>query len=145
MFSKNKNKGFTVLELVVVISIIGILAIVIMASTKGKETATKIQATANEVAMIYKACQDWRLLKGQANFTGISLAELVNNNLWQNKPNPIGTNYTIAVSPTDTTKVRITIPVGSLTTNQQNQLVSVLQARGFNSATLSGGSVIVEQ
>lgn len=131
----DKQKGFTFIELIVVISILGILALIFMSRTAGKETATKLQATANEVMLLYKACQDWRMVTGSATFSGISLTDLQNKGLWGNKPTPLGGNYTIAVDATDSTKIRIDIPASNLSANQRTQFVNLLLSRGFTTVT----------
>lgn len=144
MLSRN-SKGFTFVELIVVISLLGILFTILYPKSQGKETAVKLQATANEVTMLYKACQDWRMVTGSATFTGITMTDLQNKGLWTTATNPLGTYYSVAVSGTDNTKVVITIPTGSLTASQRSQLVNLLLSRGFTSVVDQTTQIVITQ
>lgn len=63
------QKGFTVLELIVVVIILGILAIVFFPSIKGREDSAKNQATETQIYRIIEATRLWRINNGLPDYS----------------------------------------------------------------------------
>jgi prepilin-type N-terminal cleavage/methylation domain-containing protein len=124
MMRKNK-KGFTLVELLAVIGIVGvILGVVLVGSSSARNTA-RISTTAQQIQLIYGACQSW-LGNGRVNYTGISLTNLQNAGyLPSNLVNPWGGTYTVSANSSNSNQVDIqTTQIPSQ--NIHNEIVSAL-------------------
>lgn len=133
---RRRSAGFTTLEMIVVLGIIGVLAAVFLGSQVGKERSSKVQACAGIVSELISASNRWRETQGSVLFTGITITQLVNNNLYPTNMHAFGGGITVA-SANNGRSVRITLQ--SIPDNiSANNLVSILTARGGNNTTLSG-------
>ena len=71
------SKGFTFIEVLVVILILGILTAVIYPKLSGRETAAKIQTIESDMLRIGEACQAHRAGNGKPDYiTSLILANL---------------------------------------------------------------------
>lgn len=133
---KQDTRGYTVLEILVVITMIGILSAVFLANQKGKEDSAKLHTLAADNAEIVKAANAWRENQGSALFTGISAATLVSAGLYSTTTNCYGGAITVGAANNDRA---ITITQGGITTMAvADNLVTLLTARGATGAAKSG-------
>ncbi len=104
--SSRSKKGFTLVELMAVIGVMGLLMAVVLIGASSSRKTANISTTAQQVQLIYSACQSW-LGNGRTNYTGITLTALQNAGyLPSTLNNPYGGTYTVAPN-TDTTKVDV--------------------------------------
>lgn len=130
------SAGFTTLELIIVIGIIGVLASVYMASQAGKERTSKVQASAGAVMELVGASNRWRESQGSVLFTGISISNIVSAGLYPKDTHVFGGSIAVA-SANNGRAVRITLQsIPDLTS--ANNIASVLTARGGATSTVSG-------
>ena len=127
--------GFTILELMIVMSIIATLAATYMYSNKARERTTKVQATAAQVTELLKASNTWREMQGSAVFTGISIANLVSAGLYPGSTNSFG--GTIAVSSQSAGR-SVRIREYGLDPSSAQSLADILTARGGQNVTIGG-------
>ena len=71
---KNKNAGFTLIEILIVLAIIGILITIVAPSGKVKDTAA-LQSLAAKVQTIYQAAQMCTTRKGDMNYKNCKTKE----------------------------------------------------------------------
>jgi prepilin-type N-terminal cleavage/methylation domain-containing protein len=107
------NKGFTLLELIVVMVIITIIASQIIASLKGAADNGRIAAALNSVKAIQTAAMSYFNNNG-GSCAGISVATLVAGNYLPGtftgtNANPWGGNYTVAVNANNNTQFNLTM------------------------------------
>lgn len=98
----NNKKGFTLLELIVVMVIITIIASQVIASFKGASSNGRVASALNSVKAIQTAAMNYYNNNG-GSCTGISVATLVSGNYLPGtftgtSSNPWGGNYTVAVN-----------------------------------------------
>ena len=97
---KTKKSGFSLMELIIVIVIIGILISAVIGLNGQRETA-KISAGQQVVLQIMNASQGWAVQNASEDFTNINLANLIGNTLPatfdEKKANPWAGNITVAV------------------------------------------------
>jgi len=106
MMRKNK-KGFTLVELLAVIGIVGVILGVVLVGSSSARTTAKISTTVQQIQLIYGACQSW-VGNGRVNYTGISLTTLQNAGyLPSNLLNPWGGTYTVSVNGSNSNRVDI--------------------------------------
>lgn len=107
------KKGFTLLELIVVMVIITIIASQIIASFKGAADNGRIAAALNSVKAIQTAAMSYFNNNG-GSCAGISVASLVAGNYLPGtftgtNTNPWGGNYTVAVNANNNTQFNLTM------------------------------------
>jgi len=109
----SNKKGFTLLELVVVMVIITIIASQVIASFKGAADNGRVAAALNSIKAIQTAAMSYFNSNG-GSCTGISVASLVSGNYLPGtftgtNANPWGGNYTIAVNANNNTQFNLTM------------------------------------
>jgi len=129
------QKGFTLLELIVVMIIIIVIASQVLASFKGASANGRIAAAMNSIKSIQTASMNYFNNNG-GNFTGISVSSLVSGNYLPGAftgtgSNPWGGNYTIAVNGNNNTQFNLTMTnvsqtdATTLNSNLQNSAQAV--------------------
>lgn len=113
MVIKNKD-GFTLLELILVVSIIGMLMVIFYPKLSDREKLARVQSVINISAQIFDAAEKWRLIEEKMNYEGITIEKLNNYNLWDNKVKHAFTeelhNDTYSISPINNNRgIAITI------------------------------------
>ena len=109
----SNKKGFTLLELIVVMVIITIIASQVVASFKGAADNGRVAAALNSIKAIQTAAMSYFNNNG-GSCTGISVASLVSGNYLPGtftgtNANPWGGNYTIAVNANNNTQFNLTM------------------------------------
>ncbi len=109
----SNKKGFTLLELIVVMIIITIIASQVIASFKGAADNGRIAAALNSIKAIQTAAMSYYSNNG-GSCTGISVASLVSGNYLPGtftgtNANPWSGNYAIAVNPNNATQFNLSM------------------------------------
>lgn len=71
---RKRNKGFTLLEIMIVLGIMGVILAILLPAMSMRKSAN-IQSTAQTINSLYTAACTW-LSHGRTNYTGITLAQL---------------------------------------------------------------------
>ena len=144
--SLSNKKGFTLLELIVVMVIITIIASQVIASFKGASDNGRIAAALNSVKAIQTAAMNYFNNNG-GSCTGISVATLVSGNYLPGTftgtgANPWGGNYAVAVNANNVTQFNLSMTNISQTdaTMLNNALQNSAQAVNYvaSSSTWTG-------
>ena len=107
--SRRSKKGFTLIELMAVIGVMGLLMAVVLIGASSSRKTAQISTTAQQIQLIYSACHAW-VGNGRVNYTGITLPGLQNAGYLPTTLNsPYGGTYTVAVNATDATQVDVSI------------------------------------
>lgn len=134
--TKFNKSGFSILELIIVITIIGILSSVLLAHQTGKERTAKVQTAAAEVGEIVGAASRWRENQGSVLFTGISIANIVGADLYPRTTHAFA--GAIAVDSINNNRgIRVTL-TGINDAISASNIQSILSARGGKNATVTG-------
>lgn len=139
MFKKlamRNQKGFTMLELIVVIAILGILALVFLSQKKGATMSAKIVATEKDIIDLYEAAATYKANIGASDYSAITgIDRLVTAGLWRaNRKSPFATAYTIT-SANGGANVRITVPAkGDGAYKACHQLAARLMNKGYTAS-----------
>jgi len=142
----SNKKGFTLLELIVVMVIITIIASQVVASFKGAADNGRVAAALNSIKAIQTAAMSYFNNNG-GNCTGISVATLVSGNYLPGtftgtNANPWNGNYTVAVNANNNTQFNLTMTNISQTdaTTLNNALQNSAQAVNYvaTSSTWTG-------
>ena len=131
--------GFTLVELIAVIGIVGVLLAVILLGAKSARNTSKISATTQQIQMIYSACQAW-LGNGRVNYTAISMTALTNPGfLPATLTNPWGQPYTVAPGSDVSTVVITTSNIPDQYTHDEiaAALGTILVANSWSNGTSS--------
>lgn len=107
------NKGFTLIEIAAVLTIITILLLVVGIATKGMFDNGRVNSAAQSVETLRSASAQY-LASGNVTYAGINIAALKTGSLLPNNfsgvsSNPYGGNYTVAADAADNTKVVVTL------------------------------------
>jgi len=107
------KKGFTLLELIVVMVIITIIASQVIASFKGAADNGRVAAALNSIKAIQTAAMGYFNSNG-GSCTGISTGALVAGNFLPGtftgtNTNPWNGNYTVSVNTNDSTKFNLSM------------------------------------
>jgi len=142
----SNKKGFTLLELIVVMVIITIIASQVIASFKGAADNGRVAAALNSIKAIQTAAMNYFNNNG-GSCTGISVATLVSGKYLPGiftgtGANPWGGNYTVNVNASDSTKFDLLMTNISQTdaTTLNNALANSAQAVSYvaTSSTWTG-------
>lgn len=130
---RNKfQEGFTLIEIIIVIAIIGILITVMMPKVQGREESAKITGTAVDMLRCYEAATAWKANRGQSTYAGVSIANLVSDGLWTSgKTNNYGGSFSIASYNSDT-QVQVTTTVSNSTA--RSNIYNYLTNKGFTAS-----------
>ena len=142
---KSKQKGFSMIELMVVLVIGAILISAIMQRTSRAETAQLKQRFVDDVALIASQAKGWKGTKSA--YTGISMTTMTGMALLDTTwgagtgVNPVGGNYTVTVNGTDSAAINVTA------TGMENSLCLQVEnaiepsTKGGNTAACAGGTL----
>lgn len=140
---KMDSKGFTLLELIVVMIIITIIASQIIASFKGASDNGRIAAALNSIKAIQTASMSYFNANG-GSCNGISVASLVSGNYLPgtftgNNANPWGGNYSVAVDPNNATQFDLSMTNVSQNDANilNNDLANSAEAVSYDSGSLT--------
>jgi len=135
------KKGFTLLELIVVMVIITIIASAVIASFKGVSDNGRVANALNSIKAIQTAAMGYFNSNG-GSCTGISIATLVTGKFLPGSfsgtgTNPWGGNYTVNVNAADTTKFDLSMTNISAidNTNLDNAIQKTAEAVTYNAGT----------
>lgn len=132
------KKGFTLVELMIVLGVIALLLSIILLSARGTQTAAKITGTAKEIQQVYGACQTW-IGNGRTSYTGISLATLQSvGYIPATFSSPWAGAFTVSVNASDSSRVDISVaavPNQSIHTEMASALGQNLFANSYNVST----------
>ena len=107
--SSRSKKGFTLIELMAVIGVMGLLMAVVLIGASSSRKTAQISTTAQQIQLIYSACQAW-LGNGRVNYTGISLDTLQQAGyLPSSLLNPYGGTYEVKPHSGDAAKLDIEV------------------------------------
>jgi len=129
------KKGFTLVELMAVIGVIGVLMAAVLVGASSAKNTARISSTAQQIQLIYSACQSW-LGNGRTNYTGISITALQNAGYLNPITNPYGGTYTVSQNASDSSRVDISttgIPNSDVHGEIASALSSVLQSESYTS------------
>ena len=110
-FNKQRQKGFTIIELMIVVAALGVLAALVLPGMGRTNKATLTKRINDEVALIGAQAAGWR--GADVRYTGVSIQTLVDQGLlnadWGDGTgaNPAGGDYTVAVNSTDAALVDV--------------------------------------
>lgn len=135
------RKGFTIIELLVVIMIIGVLAFALYSMLFSREGTAKIVAAEKQVFDIYGVAQEWKVRTGSLNYAGISMNALASTvpGFNANLQNPWGGTFAVAPANNNT---NVAITVNSVNANDAADLVARFTSKGYT-AVNNNNNVIV--
>lgn len=132
------QKGFTILELVIVLVIIGILGAFLYPQFSGKENSSKITSVETETLRWYEAGKSYVSNHGQTDYTNATKANIVSDNLKADNNNAFGKTWTVAAKTGDATKLEVV--TNADTAASATAVADKLTAKGYTS-TASGTQV----
>lgn len=97
-----KSKGFTIIELLIVVGIVGIFAGLVYLRSTNAGDAARAQQIQDDINQIMGAAKNWKGIR--VNYAGITFAQLTGQTFlradWGNGVgvNPEGGNYTVAAA-----------------------------------------------
>lgn len=109
----SSKKGFTILEMIIVLVIIGVLGAVLYPKFAGKEASSKITATEMDVLRFYEAAKAYRSNHGEMDFTNSTKANLIADGLTTDKKNSFGNTFTVGPKTGDAQSIEIVTTVDS--------------------------------
>lgn len=101
---KKMNKGFTLVEIMIVVAIIGLLAAIAIPSFVKSRESARTSACVNNLRQIDSAKEQWAMANNAGNGdAGPALADLVgaNNYIKKTPTCPAGGTYTVGAIGTD--------------------------------------------
>lgn len=127
------RKGFTIIELLVVIMIIGVLAFALYSMLFSREGTAKISAAEKQVFDIYGVAQEWKIRTGRLNYAGISMNALANTvpGFNVNLQNPWGGTFDVAPANNNT---NVAITVNGVDAGDAAGLVARFTSKGYTAA-----------
>ena len=108
------KRGFTLIEVLLVMAVLGLLAIALMKSGVGFLSGSKVGVATDQVRKIYQAVESLRITRGCDSYSGcnITVTDLVNRKLLQDTKTPFGTNFTFGSVGSSGYCMNVTYPVG---------------------------------
>jgi prepilin-type N-terminal cleavage/methylation domain-containing protein len=136
--AQNK-KGFTIIELVIVIGIIAIIAAFVYPKMSGRELPAKITSTETQTLRYYEAAKSYVTNHAQTDYTNATKANLLADNLVSSDANnAFGNTFTVGPKTGAVTVLEIKTNTDVATT--ATALADKLTAKGYT-ATASGTTV----
>ena len=133
------SKGFTILELVVVLLILSILAGFLYSKFSGREQAAKIASTYSTILRHFEAAKSYTANHGTTDYTNATQANLVADGLISaGLTNPWGNVFTITTTAT-TFKVATVVDTATTATALQDKL----QAQGYTASITTATTLTV--
>lgn len=132
-YIKSGQKGFTVMELIVVLLILAILGLVMYPKMQGRELSSKISSTEIQILRWYEAAKAYMVNHGTHDFTGATKANLVAEGLIPDASNPFGNAYTVGPKTGDAAQLEV-----SCTTDTAASATAIkdrLVAKGYTATT----------
>jgi len=105
-FSRKNEKGFTIVEFMIVIAAIGVLSAIVLGAMGRSNNASVAKRVVDEVSLIAAQASAYR--GADTAYTGISITELVNQGLIASATNPYNGAYTVDPDGDDPALVVIT-------------------------------------
>ncbi len=126
-----EERGFTLIELSIVMLIAGLLLAVIIMGTRGAKESANTTACAEDIKTLYTAANLW-LNHGYTDYADISVANLKSADLLPSgfTTNNWGGTYTIGPKTSDNTKVEIVAP--SVPDNPGASLVRIFSSGSYS-------------
>ena len=136
----DNSKGFTILELVVVLLILSILSGFLYSKFTGREQAAKIAATYSTILRHFEAAKSYTANHGTSgDYTNATQANLVADGLISaGLTNPWGNVFTITTTAT-TFKVATVVDTATTATALQDKL----QAQGYTASITTATTLTV--
>lgn len=129
----NNQKGFTILELVVVLLILAVLGAVLYPKMQGRELSSKISGTEMQILRWYETGKAYVTNHSAADFTAATKANLVADGLINDTNNPFGNAYTVGPKTGDATLLEVSCVVDTATT--ATAIKDKLIAKGYTAST----------
>lgn len=116
------QKGFTILELLAVVVMLGILAVVFFPQIRGREDSARMQAVESQIFRIWESARIWRVNNGLLNYDSFTnIDTLVSAGLITNsqKTSAFVTPYTVTkASGTPSMGITVQVDINSNTNCQ---------------------------
>lgn len=126
------EKGFTILDIIIVIVIIGILGAVLYPKFSGKEAPSKIAGTEMTIFRFYEAAKSYKTNHGRTDFTNATKANIIADGLIADVKNSFGNVVNVGPKAGDATQIEITTNADNVA-NAQN-IVDRLTAKNYSAA-----------
>lgn len=134
------DRGFTMLELVIVLVIIGVIGAFLYPNFSNRETAGKITSAETQALRCYEAARAYVSNHGKGDYADATKANIVSDGLWLDHPNAFGNTVSVGPKGGDSTKLEVTTVLD--TAGNAAVLVQKLTSKNYI-ATASGTSVKV--
>lgn len=128
----SSKKGFTILELIIVLVIIGILGAVLYPKFSGKEASSKISATEMDILRLYEAAKAYKSNHGEMDFTNTTKANMISDGLITDKKNSFGNTFTAGPKSGDATTFEVTTTAD--TTANAKAVADKLAAKNYTAS-----------
>lgn len=138
------QEGFTILELLAVVVMLGILAIVFFPQIKGREDSARMQAVESQIYRIWESARIWRVNNGYMNYNSFTdINTLINAGLMtaQEKTSAFGTDYTVTKA-TGTPSMGITVQVDINSNTNCQSIATRFTNKGYT-ASCTGNKLSV--
>ena len=139
------TKGFSLLEMIIVMVIMGTMAMVVVNNTKGSSESGQVTSALQSINAIQTASMQWFADNGNT-FTGISVAKLVSSKFLGDaftgtKANPWGGDYSVAANAADAARVDLTLT--GVSAGAAGKLSTALAKKGLSGVYTAGSNTYV--